>query len=189
VAPGECFGLLGTNGAGKSTLLKMLTGEERPSEGDANVSGFSVVSQMQDVRREVGYCPQTDPLFDLLTAREHLQLYARVRGVSESDLNGVVEPLLTQLGLSPFADQVGSLITHFASASQYLPSFFVLLPNSHSSFLFFFVLPDQVTQGYSGGTKRKLSLALALVGDPVGSARALVTFICILCTLRTQTHA
>jgi ATP-binding cassette subfamily A (ABC1) protein 3 len=58
----QCFGFLGINGAGKTTTLQMLTGDSEPTAGNAFINQYSILNQMEDVRREVGYCPQFDPL-------------------------------------------------------------------------------------------------------------------------------
>ncbi|XP_076852845.1 phospholipid-transporting ATPase ABCA1-like [Brachyhypopomus gauderio] len=81
VPASECFGLLGINGAGKTTTFKMLTGDIPPSGGEAFLNGYSVCADMQQVHQNMGYCPQFDALDDLLTAREHLEFYSRLRGV------------------------------------------------------------------------------------------------------------
>ena len=57
----------------------MLTGRARPSSGDARVHGVSVISNVASSRALLGFCPQADPLFELLNAHEHLQLYARLK--------------------------------------------------------------------------------------------------------------
>ena len=80
---GECFGLLGINGAGKSSTLSMLSGEFSPSDGHAYLAGLDLFTDIHQCRRKIGYCPQFDALFELLTAREHLQLYARIKGIAE----------------------------------------------------------------------------------------------------------
>jgi len=128
IPAGECFGFLGVNGAGKTTTMSILTGDFPPTSGKATIHGFDVVTQLDKVRLEVGYCPQFDPLLDLMTSREHLTMFARLRGLPESRVPSIVNELLDRLGLKAFA--------------------------------------DQVTEGYSGGTKRKLSLGIALVGNP-----------------------
>merc|ERR1711871_518549 len=87
---GECFGLLGINGAGKSSTLAMLSGEFSPSSGSAYLSGLDLYSDIHACRRKIGYCPQFDALFELLTAREHLELYARIKGIKEEDVQSVV---------------------------------------------------------------------------------------------------
>ena len=76
----ECFSLLGENGAGKTTCFKVLTREVQPTSGQvkmlhSDVSDWRVASQL-------GYCPQEDVLFDLLTVEEHLHFYARLRCVA-----------------------------------------------------------------------------------------------------------
>lgn len=63
----ECFGLLGVNGAGKTSTFKMLTGDHRISSGEAYVRGISLKTNMSEVHRIIGYCPQFDALIEDLT--------------------------------------------------------------------------------------------------------------------------
>src|SRR5690606_1070056 len=72
VEPGEILGFLGPNGAGKSTTVKILTGLIRPSSGRALVAGHDVVEQPLEVKRRIGYVPETAALYDALTAAEYL---------------------------------------------------------------------------------------------------------------------
>ena len=74
VAPGEILGFLGPNGAGKSTTVKILTGMIRPDAGRATVAGFDVVDQPMEVKRRIGYVPETATLYDGLTGGEYLEL-------------------------------------------------------------------------------------------------------------------
>ncbi|XP_026353368.1 retinal-specific phospholipid-transporting ATPase ABCA4 [Ursus arctos] len=128
VRPGECFGLLGVNGAGKTTTFKMLTGDTTVTSGDATIAGKSILTNISDVHQNMGYCPQFDAVDDLLTGREHLYLYARLRGVPADEIERVANWSIQSLGLSLYADRlVGT---------------------------------------YSGGNKRKLSTAIALMGCP-----------------------
>ncbi|CAA6654054.1 unnamed protein product [Spirodela intermedia] len=83
VQEGECFGFLGTNGAGKTTTLSMLSGEEYPTDGTAYIFGKDIRMHPKAARKHVGYCPQFDALLEFLTVREHLELYARIKAVSE----------------------------------------------------------------------------------------------------------
>ncbi|KAG1680700.1 ATP-binding cassette sub-family A member 1 [Nymphon striatum] len=78
---GECFGLLGVNGAGKTSTFKMLTGDINVTAGNAYLNGYSILNDIDNVRQNLGYCPQFDALNHLLTGREHLKFYARLRGV------------------------------------------------------------------------------------------------------------
>lgn len=75
----ECFSLLGENGAGKSTTFKILTGDEHQSRGSVRLLGNDADRARSLVAKEMGYCPQDDVLFDLLTVEEHLYFYARLR--------------------------------------------------------------------------------------------------------------
>ncbi|CAN7974909.1 unnamed protein product [Ixodes persulcatus] len=128
IPKGECFGLLGVNGAGKSTTFKMLTGDTEITSGDAFLNGYSVSRELNKAQRFIGYCPQFDALYDELTAKEHLRLYARFRGIPIKEENRVIEWTLQKLGLTSYA--------------------------------------DRVVGTYSGGNKRKLSTAIALLGGP-----------------------
>lgn len=81
---GECFALLGVNGAGKSTTFKALTGEIVPTSGSIEICGLDVHSDFEKVRKMIGYCPQYDAIFDLMTVEEHLEFYARLKGIPRS---------------------------------------------------------------------------------------------------------
>ncbi|KAL2535052.1 ABC transporter A family member 1 [Abeliophyllum distichum] len=128
VQEGECFGFLGTNGAGKTTTLSMLSGEERPSDGTAFIFGKDIRLNPKAARRHIGYCPQFDALLEVLTVREHLDLYARIKGVPEYELEFVVMEKLVEFDLMKHANK---------------PAY-----------------------ALSGGNKRKLSVAIAMIGDP-----------------------
>ncbi|XP_031740232.1 ABC transporter A family member 1 isoform X2 [Cucumis sativus] len=128
VQEGECFGFLGTNGAGKTTTLSMLTGEESPSEGTAFIFGKDIRTDPKAARCDIGYCPQFDALLEFLTAKEHLELYARIKGVPELKIDDVVMEKLVDFDLLKHANK---------------PSY-----------------------SLSGGNKRKLSVAIAMIGEP-----------------------
>lgn len=128
IPPGECFGLLGVNGAGKTTTFKMLTGDTDVTAGEAFLKGHSILSNMQEVHQNMGYCPQFDAINELLTGREHLELYALLRGVPEKEVCKVAEWAVRKLGLVKYSEKCAG--------------------------------------GYSGGNRRKLSTAIALIGGP-----------------------
>lgn len=129
IPPGQCFGLLGINGAGKTTTMGMLTAEFPPSSGDATLAGYSVASEPEKTRRRVGYCPQFDAHFENLTGREHVELYASIKGIPVSLVKEAAAAKLAEVGLSEFDS-------------------------------------DRLAAGYSGGMKRRLSLATATIGNP-----------------------
>jgi ABC-2 type transport system ATP-binding protein len=74
VDPGEIVGFLGPNGAGKSTTVKILTGLIKPDSGRAIVAGFDVVTDAVEVKKRLGYVPETPALYDSLSAGEYLEL-------------------------------------------------------------------------------------------------------------------
>ncbi|XP_016358821.1 ATP-binding cassette sub-family A member 1-like [Sinocyclocheilus anshuiensis] len=90
VPAAECFGLLGINGAGKTTTFKMLTGDNSPTAGDAFLNGYSIRTDLQLVQQNMGYCPQFDAIDELLTGREHLEFYARLRGVPQKEVSMIL---------------------------------------------------------------------------------------------------
>uniref|UniRef100_A0A8C7M9S7 ATP-binding cassette, sub-family A (ABC1), member 12 n=1 Tax=Oncorhynchus kisutch TaxID=8019 RepID=A0A8C7M9S7_ONCKI len=96
IPAGECFGLLGVNGAGKTTTFKMLTGDI--SYG-VIYSALGKYSERFTLGINIGYCPQVDALDDLLTGEEHMYFYARIRGISKSEIDRVVNYLLKKLEL------------------------------------------------------------------------------------------
>ncbi|PFH59356.1 hypothetical protein XA68_12485 [Ophiocordyceps unilateralis] len=128
VGRGEVFALLGPNGAGKSTTMALIRGDERPSRngGDVFVGPASVTRNRAAARALLGVCPQMDALDSFMTVREHLDFYARVRGVPDADHN--VQAVLVAVGLEGLSSRMATAL--------------------------------------SGGNKRKLSLAMALMGNP-----------------------
>jgi ABC-2 type transport system ATP-binding protein len=82
---GEILGFLGPNGAGKTTTMRVLTGFMPPSSGKAVVAGFDVVEQSLEVRRRVGYVPETVPLYPDMTVVDYLKFMADLRRVPNAD--------------------------------------------------------------------------------------------------------
>lgn len=95
-------GFLGPNGAGKTTTMRMLTGYLPPTSGTAKVAGFDVFSQSIDVRRSVGYLPESVPLYRDMTALGYLMYIAEIRGVKQR--RDRAEAVLARVGLSSRAD-------------------------------------------------------------------------------------
>lgn len=82
---GEILGFLGPNGAGKTTTMRILTGYMPPSYGRAAVAGFDVVEQSLEVRRRVGYVPETVPLYPDMTVSDYLKFMADLRRVPNAE--------------------------------------------------------------------------------------------------------
>lgn len=123
---GERFGLLGINGAGKTTTLGILTGDLQATSGEVFIGGRPLSDPA--TMSMIGYCPQVDPLLDLMNGFETLWFFGRIRGIPSDVLQQRIDDLIVQVGLERFAHKPCGT--------------------------------------YSGGNKRKLSLAVALIGDP-----------------------
>jgi ABC-type multidrug transport system ATPase subunit len=93
------FGLLGPNGAGKTTLMKMITSLENPNTGEIYVEGLNIKGSKEVLHRILGVCPQFDCLYPEMTVEEHFLLFIRLRGVSSSQENIILERTLKQMGL------------------------------------------------------------------------------------------
>ena len=105
VREGEVFGLLGHNGAGKTSAMKMVTSEEAVTGGRVEVTGMEVRGSQSSVYDQLGYCPQADTLWQRLSPREHLRLFARIRGVPERDIDGLVSNYLRGLHIEEHASK------------------------------------------------------------------------------------
>ena len=84
VKQGEIFGFLGANGAGKTTAIKMMCGLLKPTEGDANVAGFSARSESEKIKKKIGYMSQKFSLYGDLTVQENIRFFAGIYGLEES---------------------------------------------------------------------------------------------------------
>jgi len=128
VEEGIVFGLLGPNGAGKTTLIHSLIGVYPLTNGYAKLAGFNIKTDMDQVYKRIGICPQHDILWNDLTVEEHLLFYARLKGITKDQEELAVQESMASVGLESFKTNLVS--------------------------------------GLSGGEKRRLSIAVALVGDP-----------------------
>lgn len=97
IPSGEVFGFLGPNGAGKTTTVRMLTSLIAPSSGTAEVAGYRVGEEDREIRRHVGILTEAPGLYERLTAKRNLEIYARLYEVE--DVPGQVEQYLRMLGL------------------------------------------------------------------------------------------
>src|SRR6202049_37988 len=86
VQKGQIVGFLGPNGAGKTTTMRILTCFLPPTEGSANVAGFDVLEQPMEVKRRIGYLPETPPLYPEMEVREYLTFVGKLKGMSGQSL-------------------------------------------------------------------------------------------------------
>ena len=90
IGKGEVVGLLGLNGAGKSTALRILSCLLLPTAGRVTIEGDDVVTRGHEIRRRIGYLPETPPLYSEMTVRAYLTFVARLKGMSSSEAAGRV---------------------------------------------------------------------------------------------------
>ena len=103
---GECFALLGVTGAGKTTTFKCLTGEESPDKGRMFMGGHDVRTRkgFNAARCLIGYCPQFDAIFENLTVQQHLDFYARIKGVRADYREELIEKQIREMDLTNFTN-------------------------------------------------------------------------------------
>jgi len=97
-APGV-LGFLGPNGAGKSTTMKILTGYIPQTSGKASVCGFDVETQAVEVKRNIGYLPESNPLYPDMYVRESLQFIANIHKIHQPEKR--IDEIIEQTGLTP----------------------------------------------------------------------------------------
>ena len=100
IGQGELFALLGVNGAGKTTTIKMLTCLTKPTEGDANVGGYSVINEPEAVKQLIGVSPQDTAVAPNLSVKENLELICGIYGFSKDKTTAKIKELCAQFELS-----------------------------------------------------------------------------------------
>ncbi len=104
VQEGEIFGLLGPNGAGKSTAISMLTGLFAPTSGTAQIGGYDILTELDQVKKLNGLVPQDLALYPTLSARANLSFFGRIYGLRGKELKERVNDVLRIVALSERAD-------------------------------------------------------------------------------------
>jgi gliding motility-associated transport system ATP-binding protein len=99
VANGEVLAFLGPNGAGKTTTMRILTCFMPATEGRATVAGYDCLEQPLEVKRRIGYLPETPPVYQELTVQEYLRFVGRLRGLSGARLSTAMGREVERLGL------------------------------------------------------------------------------------------
>jgi sodium transport system ATP-binding protein len=102
---GEITGLLGPNGAGKTTTLRMLYSLMTPDQGSVKVDGFDVATQAENVRRNLGVLPDARGVYKRLSARENIQYFGELHGMSQKDIDTRMAALSKALGMDDVLDR------------------------------------------------------------------------------------
>ncbi len=111
IESGETVGLLGPNGAGKTTFMRILASYRMPDSGRASVCGYDVVNASMEVRRRVGYLPESVPLYEDLIPSAYLRYRGRLKGMTGSLLSDRVETVLSSCGLNEMEGRPASALS------------------------------------------------------------------------------
>ncbi|EQD63011.1 ABC transporter ATP-binding protein, partial [mine drainage metagenome] len=110
IADGQVFGILGPNGSGKTTLLKIIAGVIKPTSGNVNVKGFDIESGREQIKKIVGYVPETPTLYESLTPREFLNFVASIREINKDKFKERAENFCKAFSIEDNLDEpIGSL--------------------------------------------------------------------------------
>ena len=99
LASGDILGFLGPNGAGKSTTMQMLSGNLAPSEGEITVHGIDLLDNPRQAKVEMGYLPETPPLYKDMKVDEYLHYVARLRGLHKAEIRIAINHTKDRCGL------------------------------------------------------------------------------------------
>eukprot|EP00486_Rosalina_sp_Unknown_P009705 CAMPEP_0201592416 /NCGR_PEP_ID=MMETSP0190_2-20130828/190322_1 /ASSEMBLY_ACC=CAM_ASM_000263 /TAXON_ID=37353 /ORGANISM="Rosalina sp." /LENGTH=1340 /DNA_ID=CAMNT_0048051183 /DNA_START=89 /DNA_END=4111 /DNA_ORIENTATION=- len=111
VKKGEVMGFLGMNGAGKTTTLSIISGVFPPTSGTAYINGYPITDQIA-VRQSLGFCPQFSALFPRLTVMEHLEFFARIKGIHDKEIRlKLANQLIKDLSLGRYTNRVAGALS------------------------------------------------------------------------------
>jgi ABC-2 type transport system ATP-binding protein len=110
VEKGQIVGFLGPNGAGKTTTMRMLTCFMPPTEGSAQVAGFDVRENPMEVKRRIGYLPESPPVYPEMEVIEYLDFVGRIKGVPKSNLRSRIDEVMQKTAITDVRNkEIGKL--------------------------------------------------------------------------------
>lgn len=112
IADGECVGFLGLNGAGKTTALRILACDLRPSGGEVKIDDVDAIRNPHDVRKHVGFLPETPPVYNDMTVGDYLFFAGRLRGMSAAAVRSRIPEIKDVAGLNDVHDQLIGTLSH-----------------------------------------------------------------------------
>ncbi|MGE4131226.1 MAG: ABC transporter ATP-binding protein [Bdellovibrionales bacterium] len=114
VKKGEVVGFLGPNGAGKSTTMKIITGYMAPSSGEVKVAGFDVFENPVEVKKRIGYLPETPPVYHDMFVGDYLRFVANLKGVPKERVTSLVDSAVQKANLGDVRNRlIGNLSKGF----------------------------------------------------------------------------
>jgi ABC-2 type transport system ATP-binding protein len=105
-ATGQILGFLGPNGAGKTTTMRVITGFMPATSGTVKVAGYDIFDDSLEVRKRIGYLPESPPLYNDMTVTSYLRFVGRIRGIAKAELGDSVDRVLRRCGLAEVAERV-----------------------------------------------------------------------------------
>jgi sodium transport system ATP-binding protein len=154
---GRITGLLGPNGAGKSTTLRMLYTVIAPESGDALIDGVSIVNQPLEARRRMGVLPHNAGIYPHLTARENIEYFGSLHGLSRKESAARTVELVTLLEMDEFADRSAKGFSQGQRVKTALARALIHRPRN--------ILLDEPTNGLDVMAVRSLRRLLAKLRD------------------------
>jgi len=154
---GRITGLLGPNGAGKSTTLRMLYTVIAPESGDALIDGVSIVNQPLEARRRMGVLPHNAGIYPHLSARENIEYFGSLHGLSRKDCIARTVELISLLEMDEFADRGAKGFSQGQRVKTALARALIHRPRN--------ILLDEPTNGLDVMAVRSLRRLLAKLRD------------------------
>ena len=112
IEPGGAVGFLGLNGAGKTTLLRILATDLHPSAGEVEIGGVSVAANPHEVRKRIGYLPETPPLYRDMAVGEYLKFVGQIKGLSLDSVDERIREVEEYTQLTPVHDEFTQNLSH-----------------------------------------------------------------------------
>ncbi|MGB2590637.1 MAG: ABC transporter ATP-binding protein [Candidatus Acidiferrum sp.] len=106
IQKGQIVGFLGPNGAGKTTTMRMLTCFLPPTAGNATVAGFDVLEEPMEVKKRIGYLPETPPVYPEMRTGEYLEFVGRLKGISKAELSKRVDYVCERCAIGDMRDRL-----------------------------------------------------------------------------------
>lgn len=147
VAKGEIFGFLGANGAGKTTAIRILCGLSRATSGSGTVAGCDIMTQSEEIKKNIGYMCQKFSLYEDLTVWENMELYGGIYGLKSKEIHSKAEAMLKELD---FWEHKDDLVKSIPTGWRQKLAFTVA--NMHSPKIIFL---DEPTGGVDPLTRRQ----------------------------------